>query len=345
MDRRDFLLLAAQTAAAAPTARIRAAIYGTQHSHAIGKLQAMLNNADYEVAGVCEPDSEARRQRQDERVWRDLKFLTEEQVLGDATIHLVVVECKVWQAIPRGRKVIAAGKHLHLEKPPAAGMAPFRELVEEARRKKLLLQMGYIWRFHQGFAAAIEAARNGWLGEVYMARWTINTDIAQPLREDNARYKGGILFELAGHMIDRVVDLWGRPKAVRTWLRHDTGVPDKLADNTLAVFEYDRSLAVISSAARMPNHSEHRVFELIGTDGAIVLQPVEPCTRMRISMREPRGPYRAGWQEVEFPPQPRYIRDFQELARALKSGQPLKFSYDHELLLHETLLRASSEQA
>jgi hypothetical protein len=37
------------------------------------------------------------------------------------------------------------------------------------------------------------------------------------------------------------------------------------------------------------------------------------------------------------------VGDFKELARAIKSGQPLKQSYAHELLLQETLLRASGE--
>jgi hypothetical protein len=62
-------------------------------------------------------------------------------------------------------------------------------------------------------------------------------------------------------------------------------------------------------------------------------------------MRKAQGQYKAGWQQIELPPQPRFIGDFKELARALKSGQPLKLSYEHELVLHETLLRASGEMS
>ena len=40
-----------------------------------------------------------------------------------------------------------------------------------------------------------------------------------------------------------------------------------------------------------------------------------------------------------------FVKDFEELARSLKSGSALKYSYDHELALHETLLRASGEIA
>ena len=73
-------------------------------------------------------------------------------------------------------------------------MSEFRELTEEARRKKLLLQTGYIWRFHAGFAAAKEAARQGWLGDVYMFRGTINTDINATSRAAVGRYAGGMMY-------------------------------------------------------------------------------------------------------------------------------------------------------
>ena len=341
--RRSFLLAAGASAATAATGRIRAAVLGTQHGHVVGKLQAMLDSADYDVAGVCEPNPEWRERRQGEALFRGLKWMSEEELLGDPSIRLVVVECSVWDAIPLGTKVIAAGKHLHLEKPPGYRTAPFRELVEEARRKNLLLQMGYIWRFHEGIAAAMEAARKGWLGQVYMMRGTINTDLAAAAREKLERYKGGMMFELGCHQIDRAVDLWGRPKAVRAWLRHDTGFADKLADNTLAVLEYDQGLAVITCAGRMAGQAQHRSFELIGTEGTFQIQPVEPGTKMRVMMREARGPYNAGWQDVALPPQPRYVGDMRDMARALKNGQPLKYSYEYELLLQETLLRVCGE--
>jgi predicted dehydrogenase len=330
-------------AARAAPGRIRAAIFGTQHGHVIGKLKAMHESPDYEVVGACEPDPETRRRREEEGHFRRVRWLTEEELLGDASIQLVVVECRVWEAVPFGRKVIAAGKHLHLEKPPTHEMEPFRGLVEEARRKKLLLQMGYIWRFHQGIHAAMDAARKGWLGQVYMMRGTINTDLTAEARIPLARYKGGMLFELGCHQIDRAVDLWGRPKAVKSWLRHDTKFADNLADNTMAVLEYDQGLAVIVCAGRMAGQSQHRSYELIGTEGSILIQPLEPGVKMRVMLREARGPYQAGWQEVTMPPQPRYVGDFRDLARALKNNEPLRYSYDYELLLQETVLRACGE--
>jgi predicted dehydrogenase len=350
MERREFLqyggagALASLAAQGAPRV-VRAGIWGTQHSHTTGKLQAMKDSPDYEVAGICEIDPAARERAQKDPRFQGLRWMSEDEMLDDPAITLIVVECWVWEALPRGKRVIAAGKHLHIEKPPGNEWAPFKELVEEARRKRLLLQTGYLWRCHEGVNAALEAARKGWLGEVFLVRGTMNSDRNPQERAKEARYRGGGLFELSGHVIDRTVDLLGRPRKVQSWLRHDTNYPDKLADNNLAVFEYDRALAVISQAARMAGFADHRSFEVIGADGSVMVYPESSPPKMRVHMRKPQGPYQAGWQDINLPPQPRFVGDFKELARAIQSSQPLKLSYDHELLLHETLLRAAGEMS
>lgn len=343
MNRRDFIqstAAAAITANAAPAAipKVRAGMLGTGHSHFTGKLNAMLNSQDYEVAAVVEANPQARA-KLDPR----LKIVSEAELLADKSIHLIVVECRAWEAIPWGKKVIAAGKHLHLEKPPGNSFADFKSLVEDARRKQLLLQTGYLWRWHQGVVAALEAAQKGWLGDIFMVRGTMSSDRGQEERDIEAHYKGGGLFELSGHVIDRMVELLGRPKTVKSWLRHDTKTSDKLADNNLAVFEFDHALGVVTQAAKMAGSGDHRSFEILGTDGSVVLNPESNPPRMRVHMRKAQGPYKAGWQDVPVAPQPRFIADFAELANAIKNGKPLKQSYDHELLLHETLLRASGE--
>lgn len=324
------------------TGRIRTGILGIQHGHLMGKLPAMYSNPDYEVVAFCEPDEATRRTRGGHELLNKLPAISMDQLLNDKSIDLVVFEGEVKDAVPFAKRILNAGKHLHLEKPPGDRLEPFREIVELARRRSLRLQLGYMWRFHSGVDAALEASRQGWLGEVSMIRATINSDRDPEQRAVEARYPGGSMFELGGHMIDRVIAFLGRPERVHPWLRHDTGINDALKDNTLAVFEYASALAMVVSSARVPGAENHRSFEIIGSDGRILIQPMEPAPVLRIHMRNARGPYRAGAQEVKLPPQPRYIPDFQELARALKSGTELKYSYDHELLLHETLLRASA---
>ena len=346
IDRREFLIssgaaLAAAGAAKGAEAKIRAAVLGTQHSHVRGKLQAMLDSPDYEVVCICEHDPAVQKKHAADPLYKGQQWVSEGELLSDESIDLVVVECKPWQAIPWGQKVIDAGKHLHLEKPAGDTYEPFKELVEEARSKHLLLQKGWVLRGQAGINAAAEAAKKGWLGHVHLIRATINSDRDQPQRDLEARYPGGAMFELIGHVVDRVLEFTGRPDKVHTWLRHDTGVDDDLKDNTLAVLEYPGGLALLSTTARMYGSGGHRSFEVIGTDGTFMVQPLGGNSKMEVAMRQARGPYKEGWQTIDLGPQPRYVADMEEFARAFKTKTPMKYSYDHELLVHETVLRAS----
>ncbi len=345
IDRRRFLAGAIAAQALAAGGRVRTGILGVEHSHLGGKLQAMYGNPDYEVVSVCEPNEATRRARSGDKALSRLRWVSMDEMLADRTLDLIVFEGEVKDAVPFGKRVIEAGKHLHLEKPPTNRMEPFRELVELARKRNRLLQLGYLWRFHAGTTAAIEACKEGWLGDLLMIRATIDSDRGADQRAVEARYPGGSMFELGGHMIDRVVAALGRPATVRHWLRHDTSVKDTLKDNTLAVFEYASTLAIIASSSKVSNVERHRSFEAIGADGSVMVQPMEPAPVIRIDMREDRGPYKKGTQEIALPPQPRFIKDFEELGRAIRTGRPLQYSYNHELLLHETLLRASGEIA
>lgn len=345
MKRREFMAAAAAmpVLAAQQAGPIRAAVWGTAHSHTSGKLKAMQDSPDFEVAGVCENYPEQRERAARSPVFAGLRWMSESEMLGDKSIQLIVAQCNVWDALPMGHKVIDAGKHLHLEKPPGNDWQSFQSLIAKARKQKLLVQTGYVWRHHEGVNAAIEAARNGWLGDILLVRAAMNADRDAPQRAVEARYKGGGLFELGGHVVDRLVELLGRPKEVRSWLRHHSSVNDTLNDNNLAVFEFERSLAVLSQTTNQAGAGDHRQFEIIGSDGTFIVWPESNPPRMRVYLRKPQGRYKAGWQDLTLGPQPRFTGDFRELARALKSGSPLKLSYDHELLLHETLLRASGE--
>jgi len=344
MNRRQLLLATgAFCASAAP--KVRVGVLGIQHSHLSGKLQAMGPGSAFELVSVCEPDPAIRAAKGKQPLLESLRWTTVDDMLGDKSLDLVVFEGAVKDAIPLGKRILEAGKHLHLEKPPGNTLAPFKDLVETARKRNRLLQLGYLYRYHAGVDLALEAYQKGWLGEIQMVRGTINSDRDMAQRAVEARYPGGAMFELGGHMIDRMLAFLGRPTKVNHWLRHDTKTSDSLKDNTLAVFEFNQGLGIMVSSAKMAAADSHRSFEVIGTDGSIMIQPIEPEPVLKIYMRAAQGPYRKGVQELRLPRQTRFLRDFEELGKAIQSQTPLRYSYDHELLLQETLLRASGEIA
>src|SRR5262249_10407927 len=227
----------------------------------------------------------------------------------------------------------------HLDKPPGADLPRFRALLDAARRQGLIVQMGYMFRYNTGFDCIRRALREGWLGRVHYLHGCINTDHGPEARRPVAFHPGGMMLELGSHLIDMLVLLMGRPQRVTPFLRHDAAADDALADNTLAVFEFERAIATIESAAREAQPFPRRMFEVCGDQGSIVLQPLEPPA-LRLCLREPRSGFGAGWQTLPVEDVPRYERDLAELARCIGAGEALPYSYEHDAVVQETVLRA-----
>jgi predicted dehydrogenase len=267
--------------------------------------------------------------------------LSRSQILESPRVQVIAVESEVEAHGELGLAALEAGKHVHLEKPPAENLADLRKMVEIARRKKLLLQMGYMWRHHPGMHAIFEAVRRGWLGDVYMIRGQMNTLIEAKSRVDWARFRGGQMFEQGCHLIDAIVRLMGRPAKVTPFLRHDGNFEDSLADNTVAVFEWARCVAVITHSVLQPNAGQHRMFEVMSSNGTATLKPIEGPPTLVFDLARPAGPYAKGRQEVKLPPYSRYVGDMEELARCFRSGSPLSVTLEQELDVQEALLNAS----
>jgi predicted dehydrogenase len=344
-SRRDFLQTVITSAAmlGAPTAfaqaaqstkpKIKAGFLGVAHSHALAKWKLVQNSPDFDLVGLVEDAPALRSQYQA----LGAKLLSLDQLFAGADV--ILVESAVRDHARHAKLALSAGKHVHCEKPPSVTMDDFNELVSLARRHNRILQPGYMWRHHPGFAAIFEAVRKTWLGDIYLVRGTINTSVAAERRPEWAEFKGGTMFELGCHLIDPLVRLLGRPRRVKPTLRSDARANDGLNDNTLAVFEFDRAMGIVTSSTQQPNAFPYRAFEVFGTNGTAVLRPIEPAT-LQIDLAKPAGPYKAGSQTVEVPKYDRYVGDIAELAAVTRSERPLSVTLDDELLVHDALLKA-----
>lgn len=333
MTRRS-LLLAAPAAAALAEERIGIGFLGVKHTHGPGKLALCRRSPDWEVIGLWEPDPEAAARFGGPAMPRN-------EILKHPRIQVIAVQSDITLHGELGIAALEAGKHVHVEKPPADNFAQLRTMVELARSRKRLLQMGYMWRHHPGVQAIHEAVRNGWLGDVYMIRGQMNTLVEARTRAEWARFRGGQMFEQGCHVIDVMVRLMGKPSRITPFLRHDGKFEDSLADNTAAVFEWPGCLGVITHSVLQPNANQHRMFEVMGTNGTATLRPIEGPPRLEFDLAKPAGPYTKGRQEVKLPPYSRYIGDFEEMVRCVRTGAPLNVTLDQELIVQEAMLTAS----
>ena len=339
MNRRIFLQSAALSTAALPALaaeprRVRIGFLGCSHSHGLPKVKLALESPDWECVGVFEPNPKARAAA----AKLGAKILSQAQVL--AASEVIAVESDAKDRAGLAKAALLAGKHIHLEKPPSVTLAEFRELLGLARDKKVLMQMGYMWRFNPGINAALEAARKGWLGDVYLVRGVINTNLSGESRRSFGEIAGGTMYELGCHLVDPLVRLLGKHAKVTPVLRHDAKDADALADNCVAVFDFKGAIGIISSATMQPTAGAHRTFEIQGTNGVAIVRPIEQPV-LTVELAKEAGPYKKGSQVINFPRYERYVPEFAELAACVRAGKPLAVIPEEDELVQEALLKAS----
>lgn len=317
--------------------------YGTKHGHAEGVLSAMLANPDVEVAGVYEPDADRRRELQSSRSgpWSKVRwYASPQEFLEDPAVVAVSSEGRNIESLAQTEEIVAAGKHVFYDKPAGEDWPRFQRVIAEARRKNLLVQLGYMFRHHDGFSRIAGWSRSGFLGDVFSVRAHMSTNISQEQRAVIADHRGGIFYDLAGHMLDQVVWLLGRPRRVTSYMQNVETRSPAFQDNTLAVLEYDHALAFVDIAA-MEARPMARRFEVYGTRGSAVLEPFEPADTLRLCLDEARGGWKAGVNTLKIEDRPRYAAPLAAFVKDIRGEKQPDRSLEHELLVQETLLRAT----
>ncbi len=328
---------------------VQMAQYGTKHSHAEGKIVAMQANHDVELVGVFEPDAERRAQLADS----DTRFATvhwfksAQEMLADPAIVAVASEGLNVESLDQTEEIVAAGKHVWYDKAPGDDWAQWQRVVAAAGEKNLLIQMGYMLRYHDGFHRIAEWAKSGFLGQIYAIRAQMSTNNPAARRKQINAHRGGIFYELACHMLDQIIWVLGKPNRSTCFLRTDDyGTGERVegfADNTLGVFEFDQAMAMVDIAA-METQPTARRYEVYGTAGsAIIVEPFEPGSQIRLCLAEATEEYAAGAQMIPFKSRSRqqlYEQELVAFLRTIAGQQAPDRLPEHDLLVQETLLRA-----
>lgn len=332
--------LAARTEAGGKKVKIKIAQIGTGHAHASGKMAAMRRSREFEVVGVAEPDPRRKAALKRDEVYRGVGVMSVEELLGVEGLRAVAVETEVCDLLTYAERCIAAGKHVHLDKPAGESLGRFRKVLRAAGRKKLVVQMGYMFRYNPAFQFAFRAVERGWLGEVFGVHAVIGKTLPARNRSALVKYPGGSMFELGCHVIDPVVRVLGRPTRVAAFPRHAGRHADGLLDNMLAVFEYAKATATVRSALMEVEGWQRRQFVICGDRGTVEIRPLEP-PRLMLSLARRRGRFCKGLQEVALPAYVRYDGDFADLAKVIRGEKAHDYPPAHDLAVQEALLAAS----
>ena len=210
-------------------------------------------------------------------------------------IRLIVIATPNDTHYSLARQCLEAGRDVVVDKPFTPTLRDAIELVELARERGRLLTVYQNRRYDGDFQAVLRLFHDGELGRV--ARFESNYDRFRPQLKSGAWREratpgAGIFFDLAPHLIDHALLLFGLPEALAADIRveRDDAVVDDSFDLTLY---YPRDCRAVLRATMLAATPRPR-FVLHGTKGAYV--------KHSFDVQEPK--LRAGripWEESPTP--------------------------------------------
>lgn len=336
--------------APAPDKPMRLALLGLWHPHAPGMLrQITAHPQEFTLVGAWDPNPElAAAKREAWKSIADVRLFPTAEALLDQQLDGVVVEGIVSENLSHARLGLEHGLPVLLEKPFGCNLAETRATFKLARDKRVHLQLAYLFRYMSAVEEMLTRAKRGDIGPIYEFRGRLPKDFR--LYDEHVatlgHYRAGIFFEMAGHLIDFMCSLLGKPNDIKSILGHFHPIraaaeTRDFVDTGAALFGFERAVGVIEVPALEIVQDQRRI-EVYGTDGALVI-PHLGSGHLSNDAIQPLDVLARGattWERVPLKQAVLQIRDLREFASVVAGVKAPNYTLDHDLIVQETLLAA-----
>jgi len=200
---------------------------------------------------------------------------TLDEALQDEAIDAVYVGSPVFLHAPQAIAAMRAGKHVLCEKPVALNYSEAAQMVDEAARAGVLFGVSYYRRGYPKLRRAKELIAAGAIGkpvfvEAIYHGWLESEERAW-LRDPKFA-GGGPLYDVGSHRIDACNYLFGKPERA-VGMRSNALHALKVEDSATVLIGYASGVHAVVDA-RWNSHVARDEFRVVGTDGEIVLTPL-----------------------------------------------------------------------
>ncbi len=200
-----------------------------------------------------------------------------DELLAMPEIRLVVIATPNETHYPFARQCLEAGRDVIVDKPFTTTLEEALSLVEIAKKLNRLLTVYQNRRYDGDFQAIRQVVEAGTLGRI--VRFETTYDRYRPQLKtgawrESSQPGSGILFDIAPHLIDHALVLFGLPEAVTADVRieRENAAADDAFDITLHYVNSMRAILRSSILAAAPRPR----FVLLGTQGSFVKQSFDP---------------------------------------------------------------------
>lgn len=320
--------------------KIKIGQIGIGHNHGDAKMAAVRKFPElFEIIGYAEENERWIEKRQSNSAYEGLKRLSVKEIIERS--DAVLVESDVWDLTKYAQMCVDASKHIHMDKPASGTLEEYRSVLDTAKARNLVVQLGYMYRYNPAVLKCFEHIKNGDLGEIYSINAEMSTFHPAEYKKWLTNFGGGIMYILGSHLVDLIVYMLGEPQKITSFLKH-TGLDGvNLEDNNLAVLEYDRALARIYVSSVEVNGFGRRQLVVSGSKGTVNVCPLErPITMTYSDTKIADATYEDRKIIVPFEDNTtsgRYDEMMRDFYAYIVGEKQNPFTYEHDFLVQKVL--------
>ncbi|NOY10367.1 MAG: Gfo/Idh/MocA family oxidoreductase [Spirochaetes bacterium] len=202
-------------------------------------------------------------------------YTTVDELVNDKEVDAVYIGTPVYLHREQIITAADAGKHILSEKPLGMNVQETEEITAYCDKKNVILQVGFMMRYHGYHIKAKEMLKNGELGQPVMGRaqltcWYPPTRGAW--RQNPEKGGGGALMDMAIHSVDILRYMFGKVKEVSSFngtITHDYPVED----SGIILLRFDDGIyGICDSFFNIPDEAAKGILELYGTGGSLMAE-------------------------------------------------------------------------
>ena len=300
----------------------------------------ILNACNFEVTTILTNNDVRKRHAKED--FPSVKIVSTIEQLCQENIDLVVIASANQMHLPQALAAIQAGLPVVVDKPMGLNLLETKKIIDAAASAQVPVTTYFNRKWDSDTLTLKRVIRDGHIGKVIRMdsrferfRPQLNP---QSWRENNApEMGGGILLDLAPHLISTAIECFGRAHLKSASIRSVRAGAD---DDCVLVLQHDSGVESILSASAVVGSPGPRL-RVIGSTGALVMNDLDPQEAL---LRSGKAPREGKWSEDTSSVATIYRGDIQEAFNADAGNYCEFYTLVHGAILNKTSMPVTSEE-
>jgi predicted dehydrogenase len=262
--------------------KVRCAVVGYGPAFNMGKAHCnqIMATKGLELAAVC--DADPKRIEAAEKDFPKIKTFEDlGEMLKSADVDLITIVTPHNTHASLALQCLKAGKHVIVEKPMCITTAEATAMIDEAKKRNLMLTVFHNRRLDGDFLALKETISKGRIGEVFhLEAFMGGYGHPGTWWRSNKIVSGGAFYDWGAHLLDWILNIVPGNIAGVTGFFHKLAWMDVTnEDQVEAVIRFESGAVADVQLSSLASIGKPR-WRILGIKGGITTVPEKPCFRI-----------------------------------------------------------------